>query len=820
MTETSAKTEKSSSGRPERITYHWHYFMVLGLGMTAALWLYGQPVFTLVLLGLLLPCALVAYVPYRYFSHNRRLVAMVVVAAVALGWGGFRFFQGVAPDKLLIESLGLLALCFAFSPRRREMGYLLLIAVLLLIYGALRPRAVYLVIAPAAFFLIMRIFYGTRVAAISGDPGLTVPQSRGNRWTIVWHLAVVSVLGVGFYFLFPREVPGSPEPDGAAPWLSVRKPTDVQLHFMAWFRGEKARADVSGTAMGRDGSGMVDRGESKLVFFPPPKAMKSCGNCAAPPGKELVFRAESPAKLYWVGQLYDHYDGDRWTASTAMIGQRKLRRSEYYSRSIPQRITMEKWVAPVLFAAYRTDYITFNRQPSLPTMSNFFQYRLRDETALPPLPFTYTAYSEVESTAVLQRRRHAWMEPLPPQHYLQLPEARITSRVRKLAAAITGRIVDPYAKALALRDYLRNNYRYQMLSRPNPVHCEAVDFFLFELREGHCEYFASSLAVLARLCRLPSRVVTGFSPGNYNVLTRMFEVYEYHAHAWTQIFIERYGWLTFDATPPGALVSVATPQVLGHWDDPFGREWQVRPPELAAAAQQLATPAWVAGSHNGGNRDAVVRHWLGEISRWPEQVGAAVDYLWLSASRRGSVGKGFSLQRFFRHWRQRMTALFTTPDVSLFNCKVWLRRHWWSVMAGFAVMIVFLLLLPRLMIRFGRFRVRRRCRKWLIEAAGNSREQPASSIRCSYWAVRQLLELHGLPGRGNLELLDYATLIATCRPQLGPDILAVFFLYIRMTYSAVAPTEVQARIVLERAEKIRDLLAGAKRKRFAADVRL
>ena len=96
-------------------------------------------------------------------------------------------------------------------------------------------------------------------------------------------------------------------------------------------------------------------------------------------------------------------------------------------------------------------------------------------------------------------------------------------------------------KALALRDYLRENIPYKLYSDPIPEGRECADYFIFELKTGHCEYYATALAVMARLAGLPSRVATGFSPGNYNTLTNQFEVYEYHAHAWTQIFVEDRG---------------------------------------------------------------------------------------------------------------------------------------------------------------------------------------------------------------------------------------------------------------------------------------
>ena len=181
----------------------------------------------------------------------------------------------------------------------------------------------------------------------------------------------------------------------------------------------------------------------------------------------------------------------------------------------------------------------------------------------------------------------AWQEALPKTHFIQLPPD-LSPKIKALGDSLTAGKLLPYEKAIALRDYLRQNYQYKLYASPTPPGKESVAYFLFELKEGHCEYFAAALTVLARTQNLPARVATGFSPGNYNALSKQFEVYEYHAHAWTQIYIEKLGWLTFDAVPPGEIPSATTPVGLGRLRDPFGNDWQITPPELTVKAFELA----------------------------------------------------------------------------------------------------------------------------------------------------------------------------------------------------------------------------------------
>ncbi len=180
-----------------------------------------------------------------------------------------------------------------------------------------------------------------------------------------------------------------------------------------------------------------------------------------------------------------------------------------------------------------------------------------------------------------------WFERLPKSHYLKTP-VNLSPRIAELGKSITKDCLLPYQKAIALRDYLRKNYTYKLYAAPTPAGKESVEYFLFELKEGHCEYFAAALAILARTQNLPARVAVGFSPGNYNALTRKTEVYEYHAHAWTQIFIEKIGWLTFDAVPPSEIPSQTTPIGIGQFRDPFGDEWKVMPPELTPQSLEFA----------------------------------------------------------------------------------------------------------------------------------------------------------------------------------------------------------------------------------------
>ena len=81
--------------------------------------------------------------------------------------------------------------------------------------------------------------------------------------------------------------------------------------------------------------------------------------------------------------------------------------------------------------------------------------------------------------------------------------------------------------------------------------------FLFVRKQGHCEYFASSMAVMLRTLGIPSRMVNGFRTGEFNDLTSQYVVRASNAHSWVEAYFPNYGWVAFDPTP-GASIPVRT----------------------------------------------------------------------------------------------------------------------------------------------------------------------------------------------------------------------------------------------------------------------
>jgi hypothetical protein len=116
------------------------------------------------------------------------------------------------------------------------------------------------------------------------------------------------------------------------------------------------------------------------------------------------------------------------------------------------------------------------------------------------------------------------------------------------------------AKAQAIEKHLRVDYGYTLTLLDREV-ADPLAYFLFERRKGHCEYFASAMAVLLRTLDIPARVVTGFQSGIYNPISGLQVIRGTDAHSWVEAYLPGRGWTSFDPTPPdlsGAGQSFAT----------------------------------------------------------------------------------------------------------------------------------------------------------------------------------------------------------------------------------------------------------------------
>lgn len=125
------------------------------------------------------------------------------------------------------------------------------------------------------------------------------------------------------------------------------------------------------------------------------------------------------------------------------------------------------------------------------------------------------------------------------------------------------RKLTPLEIATTLESYLRDSgqYRYSLDMSISDPNLDPIEDFLFVRKTGHCEYFATALALMLRAADVPARIVSGFKGGleHVSVGRNVFEVQQKFAHLWVEAALEKDAWTTLDATPMEArAISIAS----------------------------------------------------------------------------------------------------------------------------------------------------------------------------------------------------------------------------------------------------------------------
>ncbi len=162
-------------------------------------------------------------------------------------------------------------------------------------------------------------------------------------------------------------------------------------------------------------------------------------------------------------------------------------------------------------------------------------------------PIIYQANSLVAAVGETQLRAArsdypAWVQ----NRYLSLPD-EVPARVLALARDLTATAPTPYDRALSIESFLRT-FPYSLDLPSPPLQRDVVDYFLFDLKKGYCDYYATAMVVLARAAGLPARLAVGFFSGSYDEANHRYIVTEADAHSWVEIYFPDYGWVEFEPT--------------------------------------------------------------------------------------------------------------------------------------------------------------------------------------------------------------------------------------------------------------------------------
>ncbi|MFP3942111.1 MAG: transglutaminaseTgpA domain-containing protein, partial [Thermoanaerobaculia bacterium] len=133
--------------------------------------------------------------------------------------------------------------------------------------------------------------------------------------------------------------------------------------------------------------------------------------------------------------------------------------------------------------------------------------------------------------------------------------ARDASQVSPRVAELTARVAGEgtaWEKAQRIETHLMSEYAYSLdFLGQGGEGGDPIEEFLFDRREGHCEYFASSMVLMLRSAGIPARLATGFLGAEHNPLEDYWVVRQSNAHAWVEAHLPERGWTMFDPTPAG-----------------------------------------------------------------------------------------------------------------------------------------------------------------------------------------------------------------------------------------------------------------------------
>jgi protein-glutamine gamma-glutamyltransferase len=125
------------------------------------------------------------------------------------------------------------------------------------------------------------------------------------------------------------------------------------------------------------------------------------------------------------------------------------------------------------------------------------------------------------------------------------------------ARRVVGDTRSPYGAALALESWLRSTGGFTYTTRPPASGTEPLLDFVIRTKRGYCQHFAGAMTLMLRYLGIPARVAEGFVSGVYDPGTRTWTVTDHDAHAWVEVWFNRYGWLPFDPTPGRSSLSAA-----------------------------------------------------------------------------------------------------------------------------------------------------------------------------------------------------------------------------------------------------------------------
>jgi len=281
----------------------------------------------------------------------------------------------------------------------------------------------------------------------------------------------------------------------------------------------------------------------------------------SPLSEDVIFSVEAPKldeklpRYYWRGYVYDLYQNNTWYAASGVSEEFSPSSAELSIPDASERVTANftfKTQVPQSLLYTATQPVWVSRPGRIQVVTT--ESGEQDLMAWAAEP-RIQAGDQYQVTASLlnpsiQQLKEA--ETDYPQwvkdRYLQLPDD-FSTRISDLADQVTQGMETPYDKATAVTSYLRQNIKYaNPLPESPPAGVNPVEWVLFDLKQGFCNYYAAAEVLMLRSVGVPARMAVGFAQGAYDEEANVYIVRDLNAHAWPEVYFPGIGWVEFEPT--------------------------------------------------------------------------------------------------------------------------------------------------------------------------------------------------------------------------------------------------------------------------------
>lgn len=264
----------------------------------------------------------------------------------------------------------------------------------------------------------------------------------------------------------------------------------------------------------------------------------------------------TPTSVYYLrGAVLDKYERGAWVAD------QREERPEYAQQPLGLEVILEPRTRAAIMQFISIREMDAKRAPVF-TLWRPLELRFDRETTRIDISASDRTFRRTGRPGPVQYS--VWsgvIERTADEDAPRTPTDFPSERIHGLAASIlAGQNIDPdpasrpvsedLRAARAIQDNLQRGYAYTLIEPGVPPGQDPIEHFLFQSKEGHCEYFAAAMVAMCRSVGVNARMIAGYLAAEFDEATGRYVVRESNAHAWVEAEAGRGHWRRFDPTPP------------------------------------------------------------------------------------------------------------------------------------------------------------------------------------------------------------------------------------------------------------------------------